>query len=193
MVLADTLNSVGQIATLIAAGAALVTIWFAKQTVTEAKKARKEAHEAHAEEMGEERKLLDATTAAHEAEMSARYKGLVTEVVMQRLTQLGTITNVLRELTDIARDEQRNPPQRTEINQPLSRIPSRKLQLGVALASYQRLGGPSMKEASAVAELAYNAGTPLMEVLGKATAALSEARSQADAHASLEIPLVSVI
>jgi hypothetical protein len=142
MVLANALDKVGKITTLIAAAAALAT--------------RDEATEAHVEEMGDERKLLEVTTAADEAEMSARYKGLVTEVVIQRLIQLGTITSVLRELTDIARDE--HPPPRTEIHQPLSRVPSRKLQLGVALASYERLGGPQMKEASEVAELGYNAG-----------------------------------
>ena len=157
MVLANALDTVRQIATLIAAQAALEAIYFAKQTVPKAKKTRKEATEAHAEEMGEERKLLEATTAAHEAEMSARYRGLVTEVVIQRLIQLG---NVLRELTDIARDEQTHAPPRTEIHQPLSRVPSRKLQLGVALASYERLGGSRMREASEVAELRYNAGTP---------------------------------
>jgi len=193
MVLADTLTSIGQIATLVAAAAALTAIHFARRTVEGAEGARTEATTAHTEAMKEERKLLDATTSAHEAEMSARYNSLVTEVTIQRLVQLGTITNALRELTDIARDEQSHPPPRTEINQPLSKIPSRMLQLGVALASYERLGGPSMKEASAVADLGYNAGTSLMEVLGKATAALGEARSQADAHVSLEIPLVSVI
>ncbi len=109
------------------------------------------------------------------------------------MAQLGRITDVLRELTDIARGEHSHPPPRSDINLPLSKIPSRTLQLGVALASYERLGGPKMKEASALADLGYNSGAQLMEVLGKATAALSEARSQADAHVSLEIPLVSVI
>jgi hypothetical protein len=185
---ADTLSSIGQIATLVAAGAALVTVYFAKRTVAEAEQARKEASTAHIEELGEERKLLETTTSAHEAEMAARDRALATQLALQRLAQLGTITDVLREITDIARDEEAHPPPRTVAGQPLSRIPSRMLQLGAALSVYERIGGPHMKEARALADLGYNAGTQLMQVLGMATTGLSEAVSQAVAHVTLEVP-----
>jgi hypothetical protein len=188
VVIADALSTVGQVASLVAAGAAVVVIYFAKQTVSETEQARSQASAAHVEQMAEARRLLEATAAAHQSEMAARERDFAAERVVQRLTHLRVITDVLRELTDIARDEQTNPPLRTEINQPLSRIPSRLAQLGTALSIYQRLGGPEMKQAAELARAGYNLGTPLMEVLGKAQGALSEAVAQADAHVALEPP-----
>ncbi len=166
----------------------MVAIYFAKQTVSEGEQARSQANAAHVEQMAEARRLLEATAAAHQSEMAARGRDFAAERVVQRLAHLRVITDVLRELTDIARDEQTNPPPRTEINQPLSRIPSRLAQLSTALSIYQRLGGPEMKQAAELARARYNLGTPLMEVLGKAQGALGEAVAQADAHVSLELP-----
>ena len=102
--------------------------------------------------------------------------------------QLRAITDVLRELTDLARDEQIHPPIRTGANIPLSRIPSRLLQLGTALSIYYRLGGPPMKTADELARAGYNAGTQLTEVLGAATTAMAEAVAQAQAHVDLQPP-----
>lgn len=188
MVFADLLNTVGQVASLVAAGAAVVAVYFAKQTVSEAARGRTEANAAHDDQMAEAKRLLEATTLAHITEMATRERDFAAERVVQRLTQLRAITDVLRELTDLARDEQTYPPTRTEINQPLSRIPSRLAQLNTALSIYQRLGGPEMKQAVELARAGYNAGTPLMQVLGKVQGALGEAVAQADAHVSLEPP-----
>jgi hypothetical protein len=186
VVLADALSPVGQIASLVAAGAAVAAIWFAKRTVSEAKRARREANAAHAEQLAESRRLLEATTEAHRIEMAARARDFEAERIVQRLAQLRAITDVLRELTDIARDEETHPPLRTQANQPLSRIPSRLAQLSAALSIYQRLGGPPMKEAGELARAGYNLGTPLMQVLGQAQAGLGEAVAQAAAHVALE-------
>jgi hypothetical protein len=188
MVLADALTTVGQVASLVAAGAAVAAVYFAKQTVSEAQQASRDASAAHAEQMAEEKRLLEATVAAHESEMAARERDFAAERVVQRLAHLRAITDILRELTDIARDEQAHPPPRTEINQPLSRIPSRLAQLNTALSIYQRLGGPPMKQANELAKAGYNLGTPLMQVLGMAQSGLGEAAAQAEAHVALEPP-----
>ena len=47
MVLADTLPTVGQFASLVAARAAVAAVYFAKQTVSEAQQASREASVAH--------------------------------------------------------------------------------------------------------------------------------------------------
>jgi len=188
VVLADLLAAIGQIASLVAAGAAVVAIYFARQTVAEAKNARSEATVAHAEQMTEALRLLEATTAAHTTEMAARDRDFEARLVMQRMAQLGVITDILRELTDIAREEQHHPPLKTESNQPLSRIPSRLAQLNTALSIFQRLGGHPLKHAGELARGGYNRGTPLMQVLGMAQGGLQEAVAQADAHIGLELP-----
>jgi len=188
VVVADLLNTIGQVASLVAAGAAVLAIYFAKQTVSEAKRGSDEANAAHQEQMAEARRLLDATAHAHVSEMAARERDAEAERVVQRLAQLSAITDVLRELTDIARDEEVRPPVRTPTNQPLSRVPSRISKLRAALSIYERLGGPFMNQASQLANIGYNGGTPLMQVLGLAQSALEEAIAQADAHVLLEPP-----
>ena len=45
-----------------------------------------------------------------------------------------------------------------------------------------------MKNADELAARGYNLGTPLMQLLGDATGALSEAVTQAQAHVELEPP-----
>jgi hypothetical protein len=107
--------------------------------------------------------------------VAVRERDAESERVVQRLVQLSAITDVLRELTDIARDEEVHPPVRTDANQPLSRVPSRLSQLRAALSIYERLGGPFMNQASQLASMGYNSGTPLMQVLGLAQSALGEA------------------
>jgi hypothetical protein len=52
--------------------AALVTVYYARATVSEARKSRREATAAHGEEMGREEQLLEATRTAHEQEMAER-------------------------------------------------------------------------------------------------------------------------
>ena len=113
---ADALGTVGQIASLVAAGAAVAAIYFARQTVSEAEASRREANAAHAEQIAGARRLLEATARAHEAEMKARERDSAAERVVQRLAMLRAITDVLTEITDITRDEETHPPPRTGAN-----------------------------------------------------------------------------
>jgi hypothetical protein len=107
---ADVWAPIGAVATLGAAVAALVTVFFARATVVQARAQRTEAAAAHGEAMRHENSLLMATVDAHHREMAERGQAIATERVLQRLAQLSTIIELLREITDIARDEQVHPP-----------------------------------------------------------------------------------
>ena len=88
MVIANAWTVVSSVSALVAAAAALATIWFARRTVIESRAARREAHEAHTEEMGQQSALLAATTTAHEREMTERERALASQLVLQRLVQM---------------------------------------------------------------------------------------------------------
>jgi hypothetical protein len=102
MILADAWSAVGGIAAVVAAGAALITIWYARATVGEARAARREASDAHTEEMAEQRSALQASTAAHQEQMRERERALATEIKLQRIVQLERVAEVLTDLADTA-------------------------------------------------------------------------------------------
>src|SRR6266516_2713188 len=102
MILADAWSAVGGIAAVVAAGAALITIWYARATVGEARAARREASVAHTEEMAEQRSALQASTAAHQEQMRERERALATEIKLQRIVQLERVAEVLTDLADTA-------------------------------------------------------------------------------------------
>lgn len=85
------------IASGVAAVAALLTVYYARATVSEARKSRQETSLAHTEEMSQEAQLLEATTTAHEQEMAERADALARELWLQRLTQLGKVQELLGE------------------------------------------------------------------------------------------------
>src|SRR5437879_4714344 len=87
--MANAWTVVGSVSAVVAAAAALVAVWFARRTVLEARAGRREAHDAHAEEIREQTRLLEATTLAHEQEMAAREHASASEIVFQRLVQTG--------------------------------------------------------------------------------------------------------
>src|SRR5665647_3051360 len=110
MVVAGVLSSVGSISTVVAALAALMTIVLARKTVAEARAGRSEARGAHLAEMDQQAVFLEATTTAHEREMQARANALASELVLQRLAQVGRVEELIGEVSDIARFEIEHPP-----------------------------------------------------------------------------------
>jgi hypothetical protein len=60
-------------------------------------------------------------------------------------------------------------------NFPLSKLPSRMVSLETSLRVFSTLGGPELENADKLIAQGYSMGTPLMQVLGLATDALSEA------------------
>lgn len=136
---------IGDIASGIAALAALVTVYYARATVLQAHQARREATAAHSEEMAREAQLLEATKDAHEQEMAARKHALDRELWLQRLTQLGKLQNLLWEAADIARSEISNRPERIA-GQPgaWTRLTGVFVRVEAAVVSLEVLEGPSL-------------------------------------------------
>jgi len=87
--------TVGDIATVVAAIAALVTVLYARQTVRESRTGRREASDDYRELMAEQRVANDMAQANAAAEMSDRSQALYTEITLQRMTQFERIGDLL--------------------------------------------------------------------------------------------------
>jgi hypothetical protein len=154
-VVATTLSTVGDLATLVAAGAALATVFFAGRTVSETKDLRREAAAAHGEQMAQDASLLDATTklleatrTAHEQVMAERQLALDHERQLQVFVQLGRLMELVGEVGEIARMEIAQEPPVMGYGVPgrWTRIPGITLRVEAALALYERLGGEPLPE-----------------------------------------------
>lgn len=189
MLIADALNTVGGVASVVAAGAALVTILYARATVSEARTARREARQAHVEETQQQAQLLEATRVAHEREMAERERALASDLILQRLAQLGRVTDLLGELADIARTEQTNPPPLIEGTPfKLTRTTGVLVRLEAAVVVFQGLGGPPLAKVEQLSKEGRRANTPPMRIVGEAMAALDEITFIAKDDASLTMP-----
>jgi hypothetical protein len=154
MILADAWSAVGGIAAVVAAIAALITIWYARATVGEARSARREASDAHTEELAEQHRALQASTAGHQEQMRERQRALATEIKLQQVVQLERVAEVLTDLADTARAETIQPPGRPVTDQAgrrLTGIPAILARLGAAVALLDALGGPHLAAASQLA------------------------------------------
>lgn len=131
----------------IAALAALVTVFYARETVRESRRSRQEASAAHGEEMSREEQLLEATRTAHEQEMAERKRALERDLWVQRLTQLGKVQDLVKETADIARDEIADPPPKIDGGiGTWTRLTGALLRVEAALVILERLGGPTLPE-----------------------------------------------
>ncbi len=188
MILADAWSAVGGIAAVVAAGAALITIWYARATVGEARAARREASDAHTEEVAEQRSALQASTAAHQEQMRERERALATEIKLQRIVQLERVAEVLTDLADTARAEAIQPPGRPvtdQSGQRMTRIPAVLARLRVAVALLDALGAPRLIAAGKLGRQA--GGTPPQTTLSSALDALREIESLARNEERLEL------
>jgi hypothetical protein len=138
---------IGDIASGVAAVAALLTVYYARATVSVARETRREASAAHNEEMAREAQLLEATRAAHEQEMAERQRALARELWLQRLLQLGKLQDLLWEAADIGRAEIADAPERIA-GQPgtWTRLTGVLLRIEAALVSLELLGGPPLAD-----------------------------------------------
>jgi len=138
---------IGDIASGIAALAALVTVYYARATVLQARDARREASAAHNEEMAREAQLLEATRAAHAQEMAERERALERELWLQRLAQLAKLQDLLWEAADVGRLEISTPPERIEGQVGTwTRLTGVLVRVEAALVSLEALGGPLLPE-----------------------------------------------
>jgi hypothetical protein len=185
---ADPWSVVAAIATVVAAIAALVTIGFAWATVRQARDARKEASDAHTEEMAEQHRALQASTAAHQEQMRERQRALATEIKLQQVVQLERVAEVLTDLADTARAEAIQPPGRPltdQAGQRLTGIPTVLARLGAAVALLDALGGPHLVAASQLAR--QPGGTPPQKTLSDAIDVLREIESLAHNEERLKL------
>ena len=144
--------------------------------MSEPRKARTESSAAHAEETGQQAKLLDeATTAVHQQEAQERERVLASDLLLQRLIQLGRITDVLRELADIACTQMVDePPLMTGTPSRLTRTTGMLARLEAATVIFESLGGPTLSKAESLAKEGRRANTPPGTILGDAMGVLDE-------------------
>jgi hypothetical protein len=171
MMIADVLSAVGGVASVIAACAALVTVVYARATVAQARAARQESKDAHTEETRQQTQLLAAIREAHQQEMAERERALESALVLQRLTQLGRITELLGEVADLGRAEINNPHPAPWTQ--WSQIPGGLACLEAAIVIYERLGGPPLSEARQMSIDCRMQNTPPERVVGEAMSVLT--------------------
>lgn len=186
---ADAWGTIGSVASVVAAGAALVTVWFARRTVVETREGRSEARDAHAAEAAHQERLLDATTQAHEREMHDRERAAAAELALQRLVQIGRVIELLGETADIARLEIATPPQPilgqigtwTRVTGALARVEA-------AVAILERLGGPALPEVTEMTLVCRRVETPRERVVAEAMAMLARAQHVAATDKRFDLP-----
>lgn len=181
--------AIGDFASGIAAVAALLTVYYARATVAEARRSRREASAAHGEEMSREGQLLDATQAAHQQEMSERQRALASELWLQRLTQLGRVNELLGETADIARIEIANPPAKVAGGLgSWTRVTGALVRVEAALIILEQLGGPSLGDIKQMTIDLRRMNTRQELVVTETMGALDRIKYLAQEHASFKSP-----
>lgn len=180
---------IGGLASGIAAVAALAALYYAHATVSEARKSRREASQAHAEAMAHEIQLLEATKTAQEREIAERQKVLAREMWLERLRQLGKVQDLLWEAADIGRREIDNPPPQIA-GQPgtWTRLTGVLLRVEAALVSLEQLGGPALPDMRQTVMNCRQIGTPPGRVVSEAMSALQVALHLSETETSLLSP-----
>jgi hypothetical protein len=204
------------VAAVVAAGAALVTVVYARRTVVDGRaahhelmKTQREASDgfvtAHREAMDAQQLAReDFTTAHREAmaaqavaredfaagraeEMAERKRALDAQIALERLTQAGRVTEILITMARTARDETLNPPPTAAGAQRATFIPSVQAQLRSGLAVFYALGGPALETADELADKAYSLTTQPTEMLKLATNSLGELKRLTDRDEKLRL------
>jgi hypothetical protein len=134
-------------AAVVAAGAALVAIIYARRTVIDGRaahselmeaqgKARDDFTSAHQEAMAAQALAREDFAAAHAAEMAERKRALDAQIAVERLAQAGRVTEILISMARTAHDETLSPPSPAAGSQRATFIPSVQAQLRSALAVF---------------------------------------------------------
>jgi hypothetical protein len=186
---ADALSTIGSVGSGLAALAALAAVLFARETVSETREGRREARDAHAKQLHEQRQLLEASSRAHEAEMAERARAFASELVLQRLAQRGRIHELVGEVADIARIEigSQPPPTGVGIGR-WTRVNGALVRLEAAVVIWERLGGPPLPDARQMSRSLRQMGTPPERVVGDAMGELAKLTADAETDESLNLP-----
>ncbi len=177
MTIASALPTVNAVAAVVAAIAALVTILYARRTVAEAKAASEDLERIRAATdaaLLEQRSAAQASAAEHSAEMAERKRAISAELGVQRLAQLQRISELLLLLADVAREEERNPPEPLGPGISGTRLPGILKHLRNSITVLEALGGPRLLKAGPLAARGYGAGSQAIRFLGDAIDAFEE-------------------
>jgi hypothetical protein len=204
------------LAAVIAAGAALVTVIYARRTVVDGQAAHRELMQAqrqasedfttaHQEAMTSGQQARDDFTTAHRQTMAAqvlaredfaagraeemeqRKRALDAQIALERLAQAGRVTEILITMARTARDETLTSPPTVAGSQRATFIPSLQAQLRAALAVFYALGGPTLETADDLAAKAYSLTTQPIEILQLATNSLGELKRLTDQDEKLRL------
>ena len=182
MLLADTWGAVAVAAAVLAAGAALVTVLYARGTVIQAREAREDARRVHLDEMQEAAAAREAAAAQHRLEIEERRRALDAELRLARLHELGRVAGLLTGLRVIVEHEIEHGiviglGSRT-------RIPNALAELAAAVEILRALGGPTLQEAGMLGATR-SGGQDANVYVGSITAALDEVEALARNDVSL--------
>lgn len=181
----------GEAAALVAAGFALVTIFYARSTVQEAKKTSEQLDEiGKAAQSGvtEQRATVETLGTAHREEMAERARALDAELLVPRLAQLERASEVLLELVDVTQAECVAPPYQLEPGKTLTRVPALLIRLQGAVEILARLGGSELVTVKQLGRSADSGRDLLPQVRGVAIDALSEIKTLARKDPRLRLP-----
>jgi hypothetical protein len=156
LVLAD----LTQVLDLVIAALAAAAFFAALVTIRDARKAQKEANDAHREAIEAQAQLLESTTNAYETEIAERVTTSLCNQVLQRLIRLGNIGQLLSELALAAGQEakahgeyDRDPKEpNPTLRHPASPVTTLLTRFEAELRIYEALGGEPQEELQAWAD-----------------------------------------
>lgn len=151
----------------VAAIAALLAIQYARQTVTEARKANAHAVEARGKQLAAMERATEATVAATEAAAEQYKLALAAELSFRRMEHLDQLSGLLRTIADVARDESRSPPAKLAPGHTGSALPVLHRHLGNSVRIMQLVtGGSQLPNVAEFARAGYTPGVPLNSLSG---------------------------
>ena len=176
MLVTDAWGTIGAVASVVAAGAALATVLYARATVREAKVARENAHRDHLDEIVRQEAVAEATSKAHHADMEERRCAHEAERALQRGIQLQQVAVLLNDLVDVARREHLEPPQIISEGNPFraTGIPAMIYRLRATLAFLAVLDGPILPDTTQLANEGAQGGTAAISIVSRGITALQE-------------------
>jgi hypothetical protein len=151
--------TVDSVAAIIAAVAALVTVYFARKTVTESVTAREDSRKSHQEVMAASAEATAAARAqgeeltsqlrdASQAELAERARSLAADLAVRRLGQLNQVSATAFEIARQAQSEVANAPGTIDLgggrNITNTRIPAMSARLRTQVEILKAMGGPDL-------------------------------------------------
>jgi hypothetical protein len=160
------------IASVIAAGGAVVAVYFARDTVKESITGRAEAARHHGEQIAAMQNATEAAAKQHQAEMDDRRKVALADAFDRQFRQLGEVIEMVLQIGNVARTDPRlatSPSVQVKGN---PQIPSMLIALEGAITVLAALGVPNPPETYKLVHDGRNAGTAVLDVANMSVGAL---------------------